>query len=244
MINELIKNLNLPQNCILYLHVRLKGIDSSHTYAKQTELIIKKLEDLYNPKTILIPTFTYSFAETGLYDRVNTPSEVGRFGEEVRHLYSYKHRTMNPVFSVIDTAQYFTNYSIDETSAFGDNSLFDILNKLGHIIININLDNILFTFLHYIERRERVFYRHNKIFQGRISENGIKYTTIQFNYFVRDQNLDTKRRYSKVKDFLMRERVLYEGDSVGINFCWLRSEDLYRVISQKLKNKPDFTITD
>ena len=80
MLKQLIQNLALAQNEILFIHIRLKGLSESFSYKEQARQIIGYLEEFYKPKTILIPTFTYSFTKTGIYDRVNTSSEVGRFG--------------------------------------------------------------------------------------------------------------------------------------------------------------------
>ncbi|MDG5801027.1 AAC(3) family N-acetyltransferase [Marinilabiliaceae bacterium ANBcel2] len=244
MIKELVENLNLPLNRILFLHVKLKGIDDDICYAERTKLIIKYIEELYKPKTILIPTFTYSFTKTGIFNRATSSCEVGRFGEEARMAYSSRHRTINPVFSVIDTNQYFSSYNIDETTAFGQNSLFDLLNDIGHVIVNINLERILFTFLHYIEEQKEVFYRYNKTFKGKVSCDGKNYRFIKYNYFVRDLELDTRRRYNKTKNFLLKRGALKESCSNTINSCWIYSDELFQHISEVIDKYPDFTITD
>jgi aminoglycoside 3-N-acetyltransferase len=244
MIRELIKSLNLPVNEILFLHVRLKGLSKVLSYADQTKIIIESLYEFYNPKTILIPTFTYSFTNTGVYDRVNTPSEVGRFGEEARKLFPPEFRTKNPVFSVLDTNRFFEKFNLDETSAFGKNSLFDMLNKQGHVIININLENIILTFLHHIEEKNCVYYRFHKVFNGSISTDGVNYEQIAFNYFVRKLNLDTMRRYNKVEKYLVETKSLFSSEFKGIKVRWIHSEKLFNDISKKIENDPEFTITD
>lgn len=244
MIKELINALKLPKDQILFLHVRLKGLDGAMHYADQSKEIIASLNNLYKPKTILIPTFTYSFTKTGFYDRTNTPSEVGRFGEEVRKLYSPEYRTMNPVFNCIDTNRYFKNINIDETTAFGQGSFLDLLARTGYIILNINLDNLINTHLHYLEYTNNVDYRYNKVFPGKVSFDGKTYKEINYNYFVRVLEIDTKWRRKKIENYLSKENVLVKVDYDTNSINWLKTNDMDYSIRKALASDIRFLITD
>lgn len=244
MIKKIIKSLNLPKNQILFLHVRLKGLSDELSYTEQASEIISSLNDYYEPKTILVPTFTYSFTKTGIYDRVNTPSEVGRFGEEVRKLFSPEHRTMNPVFNCIDTNLFYKTISIDEATAFGKGSLLDILSGIGYIIVNINLDNLINTHLHYLEYTNNVDYRYQKIFDGKVSADGKIFQEIKYNYFVRNLDIDTKWRRSKIENYLAIEKVLVKQDYNGISLNWLKTKGMDRAIRNILATDIRFLITD
>jgi hypothetical protein len=108
--------------------------------ANDVHLAVEKfLDELYSPLGILVPAFTYSFTKTGIYDRANTPSEVGRFGEEIRLAFPPAQRTMNPVFSVIDCHSILKSDELSEDTAFGRHSLWNHLNEIGHICVNVNL---------------------------------------------------------------------------------------------------------
>lgn len=240
MIKEIIKSLKIPTNEIIFLHVRLKGLTTNISYSEQSKQIIGFLQELYSPKTILIPTFTYSFTKTGIYDRVHTVSEVGRFGEEVRTLYNYLNRTMNPVFSVCDTETLFHKMKIDNTKAFGKNSYFDQIARKGFIICNINTQEPVFSHLHYLEYENKVDYRYKKTFQGKVSEDGRNFTKINFEYFVRNLDMDTKWRREKIFKYLQQEKVVQEG----IHAHWIHSSEMDKAINKVLSMDIRFLITD
>src|SRR5690554_999966 len=110
MIKEIVSSLNLPMNENLFMHVKLKGIPGELGYAEMSKVLLEEIVSQYAPKTVLIPTYTYSYAKTGIYDRVNTPSEVGRFSEEIRRMFDAEYRTMNPIFSFIDVNKRYLEY--------------------------------------------------------------------------------------------------------------------------------------
>lgn len=61
MLEKVIESLNLPKNTIIFTHVRLKGLSEGRSYSNLEKDLLECLEKYYNPKTILVPTFTYSF---------------------------------------------------------------------------------------------------------------------------------------------------------------------------------------
>ena len=143
-----LQGLELPQDPLVVAHVRLKDLvhpaelgdaDQGIDYAALSLELIAALDELYSPLGILVPAFTYSFTKTGIYDRAHTPSEVGRFGEEIRLAFPPAQRTMNPVFSVIDCHSILKSDELSEDTAFGRHSLWNHLNEIGHICLNVNL---------------------------------------------------------------------------------------------------------
>ena len=240
MIKEVIKSLALPKNEILFLHVRLKGL-SALPYQEISQQIIGYLEEFFVPKTILIPTYTYSFTKTRVFDRKLSVSEVGRFGEEIRSLYGFEHRTCNPVFSVVDTGKIFTNSIPDDCfSSFGQGSLFYTLSMEGYIMINLNLDVLRPAHLHFIEWYKNVPYRYNKIFAGEIK--GDANSKIEYNYFVRDLELNPLWDRLKIRSFLESESVLKIVPSNRNNILWMHSKDMDKVLNKALDSNPNFLL--
>jgi aminoglycoside N3'-acetyltransferase len=128
---------------------------------------------------ILVPAITYSFNKTGIYDRTNTPSEVGRFGQEIRLAFAPAQRTMNPVFSVIDCKQVTNNVEICQDTAFSRYSLWEDLNIIGHICLNIKLQvPPISTHLHFLQARHQVPCRYPKTFKGRVSTDSSDCTNV------------------------------------------------------------------
>jgi hypothetical protein len=62
------------------------------------------------------------------------------------------------------------NDKIFEDTAFCRHSLWEKLNNIEHICLNINLQvPSISTHLHFLEARYQVSYRYPKTFQGRVS---------------------------------------------------------------------------
>ena len=152
-VNDLIKDIYIPKNSIILLHVRLKNLfDIKYDYADLSRSIYDAIENKFSPVEILVPSYTYSFTKSRIFDYRKSKSEVGRFSEEIRILNDPNKRTKDPVFSIISTKNFFIKQNLDNSSAFGSNSTWDILGKLGHYTININLtEPIVTTYLHKLE---------------------------------------------------------------------------------------------
>lgn len=243
----LLQSLELPCDSVLYLHVRLKGIADIAEYQGYSEAsvaLIEILQHLYKPKAIFIPTFTYSFTKSGIYNRVTTPCEVGRFGEESRKFYSFSKRTIDPIFSGVDVTGFTTSMGISYDTAFGEGSLLSKLHEMGHIVININTPKLISTYFHYLEFKYNVDYRFSKCFSGQVSGDGVTYKTVNYDYYVRNLELDTTWRRDKIEDFLFKKRALRKHNHEGIKLSWFYSGEVDKHLGHKLKIEPRFMITD
>lgn len=252
---DLLKPLGLPQGSILVLHVRLKGLLESNReitqsfksidYRKLSTDLLAVLNDLYKPQGILVPTFTYSFTKTGIYDRTSTPGEVGRFGEEIRQSFPAKTRTLNPVFSLVDCDHILDGLLISEASAFGPDSLWQRLGEIGHTCVNLNLPQpIITTYLHYLEAQHAVPYRYPKMFTGRISADGHGWHDVNYEYYVRDLDRDTRWRREKIAAFLKAHGVLQDSGTGQVPLRWFHSSGMDEVLGRALRQDPEFLISD
>lgn len=243
-LRDLIRALELPSAEILFVHLRLRGLAATESYARVSRQLLMAFQEWAAPTTILVPTFTYSFTSCRRFDRKNSPCEVGRFGEETRTHYARALRTMNPVFSCIDTAGYFTIGACDETSAFGERSLLDRLAQEGYVVVNLNLPSFVATHLHYLEYRHQVPYRFTKRFYGHISDDGEHFWPVQYAYYVRQLTRDTRWRREKIEGHLKARKALHFTGYRGIRGLWVRSQSLDEIIGEALQEDPHFLITD
>lgn len=237
-----LEQLNLPKNEILFLHIKLKGIADDIPYRELSHTIIKILDDLYSPKTILVPTFTYSFTKQGVYNRMTSPSEVGRFSEEIRNLYNYNHRTLNPIFNVVDTKRYFENSELRDESAFGEDSLLHLLHKMGHIVVNINVDEFISTYLHYLEYKFRVPYRFVKKFPGEVIISDEAKKDVNYQYYVRDLDEDPTWDREKIKNSLFEEGGLQVFNFDNFQVMWSHSKEMEKILGPKLEADGNFLL--
>ena len=95
----------IQPNSKIVLYVRLKNLFSDNVnYKVQTENLLNIVREFLQPSEIYITTFSYSFTKSKFFDISSTPSEVGRFSEEIKQSFNNKkYRTHDPVFSVIET---------------------------------------------------------------------------------------------------------------------------------------------
>lgn len=241
-IENTLERLNLPKNEILFLHVKLKGISDEISYKKVSKQIIEILGNLYSPKTILVPTFTYSYTKTGVYNRVNSPSEVGRFGEEIRNQFNPSHRTLNPVFSVIDSENYFSKSKLKEESAFGKGSLLHLLHDLGHVVVNINLDEFMSTYLHFLEYHHQVPYRFIKEFPGEVKISDEETKSINYKYYVRYLDQQTTWDREKIKNTLLEKGGLELINLNNLEVTWSHSKNMEQILGEELETDKNYLL--
>lgn len=248
-----LQGLELPRDRLVVVHVRLKdlidpaelsGADQAIDYAALSFELIAALKELYSPLGILVPVFTYSFTKTGIYDRANTPSEVGRFGEEIRLAFPPAQRTMNPVFNFIDCSNVVPNVSRLEFGAFDRQSIWAWLDEVGHICLNINVSGLFGTYVHFLEARQQVPYRYPKTFQGRVSADGSDWTDMSYEYYVRDLDRDTRWRRAKIASFFKSHDVLHDHPRGDMLLRWFDSKQMAPVLEAALRKDPEFFVTD
>lgn len=241
-LKRFIKEIDLPKNQILFLHVRLKGIANDMSYDLLSRKIINLIEDIYSPKTILVPTFTYAYTKCGIYNKMESPSEVGRFSEEIRKIYNTDYRTNNPVFNVIDTQNYFANYDLKEETAFGNDSLMHLLHELGHIVVNLNVNKFISTYLHFLEYHHNVPYRYIKSFPGEVILSPKNSKKVNYKYHVRDLDVNTAWDRDMIKETLADENGLRIYNSGKVELSWIDSKNMESILGKKLTEDKKFLL--
>lgn len=253
VLRQRLSELEIPRNELIVLHVRLKNLltpslDGDEVlpidYRSLSQDLLDVLSEQYQPSGLLVPSFTYSFTKTGIFDRKATPGEVGRFGEEVRKLLPASKRLLEPVFSMIDCSQVFGEDSFDPTSAFGNQSLWDVLSFRGFVCLNLNVPELFGTYLHYLECKHNVPYRFSKSFSGAISMDGMNWERITYEYNVRRLDIDTSWRRHKLAQLLNSECVLHEFGTPQSPVRWFHSAEVDLVLGQVLDRDPLFLIND
>ncbi len=125
--------------------------------------------------TLILPTFTFEYCNTRVWDRENTASETGIISELFRVRDGVK-RSSHPIYSVAAAgalAEEFTN--ADDENGVGSRSPFALLTRHDALVAALGANyNQAFTLGHHIEWSENVDYRHTKAFPGEIVTNGVK----------------------------------------------------------------------
>lgn len=245
---EMLETLDLKNDGLILAHVRLKGLKSIDeisdiSYEELTKLVLDVLNELYNPRSILVPTYTYSFTDSGVFHRTFSKSEVGRFSEEVRRKFS-EYRLPDPIFSVSETGDYLMSKEgdIDCTSAFGQNCWREHLMNDNCDVINIDIDELRFGLLHYLEHVANVPYRYYKSFDGIVYTDVDEYHDIDYRYFVRDLDVDPRWDRDKIERLLSEAGLLEVRDYHGTKVSSVSAVDLEDGLLEILEDTPELVL--
>jgi len=189
--------------------------------------------------TLVVPTFTYSFAKDQVFDREHSTSTCGTFAEAVRKR-SGASRSSDPLFSVAAIGARASDFTADAPAeCFGPDSVWARLIAADALIANLNLDAGS-TLVHHVEKRLGVPYRHDKTFSGTIVENG-KQRSAQAIYFVRDlERPDTAPKFEPF-DAEARRRGAARNAHLGRgSIVAIRAHAVYELIESMLAVDPWF----
>ena len=235
--------INIPKGKVLILHIRLSplkdliGLD----YSKLTNLILQLLEK-YKPKSILVPAFTYSFTKSGLFHQIYSRSETGRFSEEVRNNFS-KYRTPDPIFSMLDVKNWLGKQKdINCLVAFERGCIWEKLLNEESIIINIGLDTLVATQIHYLERLMDVPYRKIINKTGLIYKDKEVFEPVDYVFYARDFNNLRKLNWPLIEKKLLSVGVLNKFVWEGINFCSLLVPSLHKILAIEISRDPYYLV--
>ncbi len=201
---------------------------------------INMLIDFFYPNgTMIVPSFSYNMSKERVFDKLNTPSEVGMFSEAFRNKPNVL-RSNHPIFSVCSigkNSKNLTNYNLGD--CFGKNSFFDLFTKLNGKIICMGCPLERITYLHFAEQKHKVHYRYIKNFNCAYRENK-KNKNVKIAYYVRDLNknasLDFKFFTPKIKNIMKKANFgRFEFTSIDANKLLNKSKIL-------IKKYPDILV--
>jgi len=169
-------------------------------------LLDEILNYLGDQGTLIVPSFTYSFTKSEVFDLDHTKSNVGHFSEYFRSIPGVV-RSSNPLFSVCAIGKHksqFQNSCIFDS--FGLDSCFGVLDRLNGRLMNLGCD-FMVTFVHYVEQMNSVPYRYYKSFQGKIIKD-TQIREVTTSYFVGDLSLKYGANLTRLKEYLIGHNKL------------------------------------
>jgi len=196
-----------------------------------------------NPRSIVVPSFTYSFATNLNFSIGGSKSEVGRFSEEVRLQCAPELRTLDPIFSVIDVDNFGWVDDKWNTDAFGVRSIWENWDKCNGIVLNIDLPEIVSTQIHYIEKISQAPYRFNKVFIGKVHDSENNKSKVKYNYFVRDLRQNFSWNRDKIYSLLKDNNLVFSSIWNGVPVCWFRANDLKKVLQPIMVSNPYYFLS-
>jgi aminoglycoside 3-N-acetyltransferase len=226
-------------NCdVLFVHSELSFGVPCKTL-KRNEYIgmmYKALEEL-GVKTLIFPTFTFSFSNFEDYDVSNSRSRMGALTEYARKQPN-SIRSNDPLMSVVVIGE---NKKLIEglgKDSVGKNSIFDKLHNTKNVKFLFFGTEIgqCFTHMHYVEEQLNVPYRYNKSFTGKIINQDGESEIVTYNLFVKyrdiipvvpdsfEEELIKKGIYKKEKSGDRFVGCFTEKDSYQATVEWLEKD--------------------
>ena len=237
------KKLPLPAGEHVMIHARTKGIATAANRSDYSA-ITNELLDAFRAascKSIVVPTFTYSFTKSLRFSVSDSPSEVGRFSEEIRKLAGPSRRTVDPVFSVVDVDDFGWSKQM-QLDAFGEESLWVKWRELNAVIVNLDLPHIVATQFHLIEKLADVPYRFDKVFQGEIQDAAGQTNPVDYNYYVRNLDIPSTWNRKLLESELAKAGVLNEFHWCGVRGIWFRAKDIEDVLCPIMRSDPGYLL--
>ena len=233
------KEIGADQCDVLFVHSEIsfgmleKGIRRNEI----KELLLDAIKEL-NVKTLIFPTFTFSFCNQQVYDREKSPTAMGMLPEYVRKRPDAV-RSDDPILSVAVLGEQEGFDKMVGSSSCGKGGIFYILHQTDKKVKFMFFGTsplMCFTYLHYVEECFKVPYRYSRKFKGTIIEDGIK----------KEKEIDLYVRYKGVTATLppnfmqeLVQRDIVEVTNVGDSQISVADEKLsYEYISKMLKENP------
>jgi len=242
-----LKKCNLSQGDSVFVHSNL-GFFGKLENAENADKLCQIFEEaifevIGDQGTLIVPTYSLSFCNNEIYDLDKTPSyECGIFSEYIRKKEKSK-RTDDGNFSVSAIgfkANFFTT-EIDEHS-FGENSFWGKFWKENGKICRFNMSSDYNTFIHFVEKKNNVQYRMDKIFSGIIINKGKKIRKKNI-HFVRNLNDNETIPHLNKLDKILENKGLIFNNKLGKGEIIISStKDIANIISEEIKKTPSFLI--
>jgi len=193
------------------------------------DVIYEAITETIGPQgTLLAPTFTYSFCKGEIFDPLETPSDVGYFGEALRKMKGAK-RSLDPMFSVAGIGPK-VNELLDDlpNDCYGKDCVYDRLRRRDAKLCNIGVDLFYTSLNHHTEQMAGgVPHRFLKLFSGYIKKDG-KLVKENWIYMVRILGDFSKPAFDKL-----------EPDASKLNLCRSAKVGLGRIICARFQDLYD-----
>ena len=167
--------------------------------------------DIHKPKsslgTVIVPTFTYDFCKSGVYDKKNSRSEVGILGEYFRKLPNV-YRSDDPIFNFAIFGKDTDKYKGFSLSCFGEQSIFKKMIDNNVKFITLGTTDTGCTLVHYCEELLQVPYRYYKNFFGKIIDENSIQKECKIKYFLRKLDMPSILSVPKMKEILIKDKAI------------------------------------
>jgi aminoglycoside 3-N-acetyltransferase len=231
---------------VLYVHSGLNfGIPNSElSKGELLNTIIGVLKEL-EVKTIIFPTFTFSFCNGKDYSINDSKTSMGVLNEYFRKLPNVK-RSRDPLMSNALLGE--NEFLIDNIGKFscGKDSTYDLLRnsnlKVKFLFLGPKIGDC-FTYMHYLENLFEVPYRYEKEFSGNVLENN-ELKEVTYSLFVRYGNVFAGAGSYVYENILLERGIAKRLEFGNANITILSESEATQVYKDMLEVSPNFFLKD
>lgn len=219
---------------VVFVHIGLSDIKTA-LQQNPYDGVLDKLSGAF--ESILAPGFTKSFRETGEFDIVDTPPELGAFSSLFFEDADY--RTPDPLHSIlVDGGYRFDGCTFRDT--FGPDGCYAQLSADNVRCLNIGTPWLVSTQLHYIERVCDVPYVETVPITGRLTADGTTRQITQQNY----QKNNYLYFWNRVglRDDMVSAGVLDHYSLNGLNIMGFRAGDMQSYLEKRIESDPYYLV--
>lgn len=209
IINKIFNGKKIKENFIV-IHSSTIPFRLNHNDVKIFWKELRKF--LGNKVTIIMPSFSFNFGKSKIWDYYKTKSEMGILTEYFRKKISNT-RSIHPIHSVVyygPMANKIPNH--DCSSSFGKNSVWDwICNREDVLNVSVGLGLVGgAAFVHYAEELVQVPYREYVKLNGKVYDNFGNLLKKNFTYFARKEfkNKIVKNYFEPVEKDLIKNGIM------------------------------------
>lgn len=201
------------------------------------------LESLLNRgKTIVIPSFTFSFSKDKLFNIETSPYETGSLAWLAKTKLGFT-RTHNPMFSFCvkgPKSDDFLNSRWD--TGYGTGTSVELLSRPDTTILMLGCNWSYCTLIHNVEERLAVPYR--EYIEWYYPMDFGEYSIIDqpFSLYVRKKTLKTKLRFEKIREELQHNGLLRQSKINDTIIEGSNGYDIAKIAEQKMSDNPYFFV--
>lgn len=216
------------------------GFNRCIEYVDGVMLFLESLLD--RGKTIVIPSFTFSFSKTKMFNIESSPFETGSLAFLAKTKLGFT-RTHNPMFSFCVKGRKSDDYLNSKwNSGYGKGTSVELLSRENTCIVMLGCSWSYCTLIHNVEEKQLVPYREYIEWTYPIDFGDYSISDQPFQLYVRKSLPKTNLRFEKIRTELQHSDLLRKSTLNGKIIESANGQSIAKIAEQKLKTDPYFFV--